>query len=86
MRLRVWLVAIAAVVVALAALCGAALLFWPQVHLDPSDAALARLALPGFAGRVSGVEVSSTEGPVSVEVPKRGARCGRRACWPPASG
>ena len=68
MRLRVWLVAIAAVVVALAALCGAALLFWPQVHLDPSDAALARLALPGFAGRVSGVEVSSTEGPVSVEV------------------
>ena len=62
-----WLVTALAVVVALAAATGAALLFWPQVHLGQSDAALARLVLPGFAGRVTAVEVSSeSDGAVPV--------------------
>ena len=66
-RMRVWLVSVLAVVVALAAVAGAALLFWPQVHLGQSDAALARLSLPGFAGRVTTVDVSSaSEGTVPV--------------------
>ena len=66
-RKRAWLVLVLAVVVALAAVAGAALLFWPQVHLGQSDAALARLSLPGFAGRVTAVEVSSaSEGTVPV--------------------
>ena len=46
-------------VIACAALAGAALLLWPQVRLAPSDAALARLVPPGFAGRISAVQVGS---------------------------
>jgi len=49
MRARLWVVGVVVAVFACAALAGAALLFWPQVRLAPSDAALARLVLPGFA-------------------------------------
>ena len=42
-------------------------MFWPQAHLRESDAALTRLVLPGFAGHVTAVEVSSAaEGTVPV--------------------
>jgi peptidoglycan hydrolase-like protein with peptidoglycan-binding domain len=46
-------------VIVLGTLAGGALLLWPQVQLGPSDAALARLVLPGFAGHISTVEVNS---------------------------
>ena len=59
-RARFWLVGVVVVaVIACAALAGGALLLWPQVRLAPSDAALARLTLPRFAGRISAVRVGS---------------------------
>ena len=68
MRAPVWLVATLAVVAAWAAVFAGALVFWPQVHLDPSATALAHLALPGFAGRITRVEVRSPAGVVPVEL------------------
>ena len=40
----------------------AAVLAWPHPRLAPSESALARVALPGFAGRVASVEVRSPDG------------------------
>ena len=69
MRARSWIIIAVLVVVVLAGLAGAALLAWPDVHLDSSSDALARIALPGFAGRVSTVDVRSATGkPVPVQL------------------
>ena len=66
-RRRFWPLTAVVIVVVLAVPAGAALLFWPQVHLGDAEAALARLELPGFAGRITAVQVSSaTRGPVPV--------------------
>ena len=59
-----------------AALAGLALLAWPQARLGPADDALARVVLPGFAGRVATIEVHSADG---TRVPVR-LRQGR--LWP----
>ena len=65
MRARFWVVT-AVVVVVVVVVCGgvaaAAVLAWPHVRLGPADEALAHVALPGFAGRVTAVEVSSAVG------------------------
>ena len=59
---RIWAFGAAFVAVVLAALAIAALLAWPHARLDPSAEALARIALPRFAGRVEAVRVSSADG------------------------
>ena len=46
----------------LAGLVGTALLAWPSVHLRDAGDALTRVDLPGFAGKVTAVEVRSTGG------------------------
>ncbi|MGD0998702.1 MAG: L,D-transpeptidase [Thermoleophilia bacterium] len=65
MRARFWVVT-AVVVVVVVVVCGgvaaAVVLAWPHVRLGPADQALAYVALPGFAGRVTAVEVSSAVG------------------------
>jgi len=60
-RVRVWVVAVTAVLVS-GGLAAAALLAWPSARLDATGSALARVVLPGFAGRVEAVGVSSTDG------------------------
>jgi peptidoglycan hydrolase-like protein with peptidoglycan-binding domain len=67
LRKRFWPLTAVVIVIVFGALAGAALLFWPQAHLGRDDAALTRIVLPGFGGRVSAVEVSSaTTGLVAV--------------------
>ena len=69
MRARSWIIVAVLVVVVLGGLAGAALLAWPHVHLDSSSDALARVALPSFAGRVGTVDVRSATGkPVPVQL------------------
>ena len=75
-------VAVAAV---FAVLAGLALLAWPQARLGPTDDALARVVLPGFAGRVVAVDVRSADGtrvPVQLRQgrlwPLRKLACGQR--------
>jgi peptidoglycan hydrolase-like protein with peptidoglycan-binding domain len=66
MRVRVLVVVVALVFGGLAL---AAVFAWPSTRLGPADDALARVLLPGFAGRVAGVEVRSADGarvPVSL--------------------
>ena len=76
MRARFWVIAAAIVVAVLCgALAAAALLAWPAPRLQASDEALARVSLPGFAGRVTGVTVRSADR--SVRVRLRGG-----ALWP----
>ena len=69
MRARFWVIA---VVIAAVLLCGAlaaaALLAWPAPRLEGSDAALARVSLPGFAGRVTGVTARSADRSVPVRL------------------
>ena len=69
MRARFWVIA---VVIAAVLLCGAlaaaALLAWPAPRLEGSDAALARVSLPGFAGCVTGVTVRSADRSVPVRL------------------
>ena len=67
------------------ALALAAVLAWPSTRLGAADDALARVLLPGFAGRVAGVEVRSADGvrvPVSLRQgrlwPLRTLRSGER--------
>jgi hypothetical protein len=62
--------------VAFAVLAGLALLAWPQVRLVAADDSLARVVLPGIAGRVVAVDVHSADG---TRVPVR-LRQGR--LWP----
>jgi hypothetical protein len=63
------LVVVLILVVVGGGLAGAALLAWPHVRLDPADDALARVVLPGFAGRVTAVDVRSAAGkPVLVQL------------------
>lgn len=49
-------------VVGVEATLGAAVLAWPRAGLGASDAALARVTLPGFAGSVTSVEVRARDG------------------------
>ena len=46
----------------LAGLAGTALLAWPSARLGAADDALARVVLPGFAGKVTAVEIRSADG------------------------
>ena len=62
MRARAWVVTVVAVVVVLGGLATAAIFAWPHARLSASNDALARVVLPGFAGRVTAVEVSSATG------------------------
>ncbi|MDR3685983.1 MAG: L,D-transpeptidase family protein [Coriobacteriia bacterium] len=76
-RRRVSLIAVAVVGVAiLGAVVATALLAWPQPGLSASPDALAGVRLPGFAGRVIGVEVRSASG---ARVP---ARLTGQSIWP----
>jgi peptidoglycan hydrolase-like protein with peptidoglycan-binding domain len=60
---RVWMVIVAAAgTVAVAGSAVAAVLEWPRVSLGTDDAALVRVVLPGFAGRVENVAVHSADG------------------------
>jgi peptidoglycan hydrolase-like protein with peptidoglycan-binding domain len=59
-----------------AGLAGAALLAWPQARLAGDDVALARVVLPGFAGRVAVIRVRVAGG-ASVPVELRQGRI-----WP----
>ena len=59
MRVRVWVVAVVLGLVLCAAVAAAAVLAWPRAHVRTDDAALARISLPNYAGRVMSVEVSS---------------------------
>ena len=69
LRRRRWIVAALVIVVVCAALCATALLAWPRVDLDPADVALAHIALPHFAGRVTAAMVSLPTGePVPVQL------------------
>jgi peptidoglycan hydrolase-like protein with peptidoglycan-binding domain len=56
------MVTVALVGVVLAGLAGAALFAWPSAHLAAADDALARVDLPGFAGKVTAVDVRSADG------------------------
>jgi hypothetical protein len=67
-KARVLVVTAVVVVVVLGVLAGAAIVFWPKVHLRPGAQALARVTLPGFAGRVVAVQASS---PGEGDVPLR---------------
>ena len=62
MRARFWVITAVVVVVLCGALAGAALLAWPAPRLAASTDALARVALPGFAGQVTAVTVRSAAG------------------------
>src|SRR5712691_5152378 len=61
-RARVWVVSAALVAVVSGGLVVAALLAWPSARLGASDDALARVVLPGIAGRVAAVDVRSADG------------------------
>ena len=76
MRARVWVLTAVVVVVVLAGLAVAAIFAWPHARLASSNDALARVVLPGFAGRVTTVEVSSAAG-TQVPVKLQGAKL-----WP----
>ena len=76
MRARVWVLTAVMVVVVVAGLAVAAIFAWPHARLASSNDALARVVLPGFAGRVTTVEVSSAAG-AQVPVKLQGAKL-----WP----
>ena len=73
---RFWALTAASVIVLLAVLVGLVFLAWPQLRLGADDDALARVVLPGFAGKVVTVDVRSAKG---ARVPVR-LRQGR--LWP----
>ncbi len=56
------MVATVSVGVVLVVLVALALLAWPQVRLGSADDALAKVVLPGFAGRVVAVDIHSADG------------------------
>ncbi|MGD0167023.1 MAG: L,D-transpeptidase [Gaiellaceae bacterium] len=61
-RAHVWLVVATVVVVVFAGLAGTALLAWPRERLGTANDALARIVLPGFAGKVVAVDIRSPDG------------------------
>jgi peptidoglycan hydrolase-like protein with peptidoglycan-binding domain len=62
-------VIVVVVVVVCGALAAAAVLAWPHARLGTSDDALARVVLPGYAGRVTAVAArSAVEGQVPVDL------------------
>jgi hypothetical protein len=67
-KARVLVVTAVVVVVVLGVLAGVAIVFWPKVHVRPAAQALARVTLPGFAGRVVAVRASA---PGEGDVPLR---------------
>jgi len=82
---RFWVLTAALVGVVFAVLAGVALLAWPQARLGSADDALARVVLPGVAGRVVTVDVHSADGtrvPVQLRQgrlwPLRKLACGER--------
>ena len=74
--MRVWVVAAAVAAVVAGGLAVAAAVAWPHVRLGPSDDALARVQLRGFAGDVTAVAAGSTAG-AQVPVELRGGEV-----WP----
>jgi hypothetical protein len=75
----------ASVVAVFVVLAGLALFAWPQARLGADDDALARIVLPGFAGRVVAVGVRAADGvrvPVQLRQgrlwPLRKLACGER--------
>ena len=88
-RGRRWMkIAALVVVLTLVAVWGvaaAALLAVPDVRLDSASDALARVVLPGFAGRVTAVDVRSAAGG-RVPVQLRQGSCGRCASFAPVNG
>jgi hypothetical protein len=76
MRVRVWVVAAAAVAIVVGGVAVAAAVAWPHVRLEQSDDALARVQLRGFAGRVTAVAAGSAAG-TQVPVELRGGEV-----WP----
>ena len=62
MRVRVWVVAAGLVLVVFGGLASVAVLVWPHSRLGTTDTALARIVLPGFAGRVAAVQVRLADG------------------------
>jgi len=58
---RIWVTA-AVLVTVCAGLAAAALTAWPRTQLAATDDALARIVLPGYAGRVAEVDVRSADG------------------------
>jgi hypothetical protein len=73
MRTRVWVGTTVVVGLGIGALAVAALVAWPKATLGTSDDALARVALPGFAGRVVAVTAQASDGtPVPVQL-RRGS-------------
>ncbi len=59
---RFWVGTVVVLLLAFGVLAGAALVAWPKAGLASADAALARVTLPGFAGRVSAVSVHEPDG------------------------
>jgi hypothetical protein len=62
MRVRIWVISLAVVLVAAGALAGAALAFWPNASLAADGQALARLDLASFGGHVVGLRVRDAGG------------------------
>ena len=62
MRVRVWMVAAGAVGLVVGCAAVAALLAWPNARIGTVDDALARVELPGFAGHVAAIDVTSSTG------------------------
>jgi peptidoglycan hydrolase-like protein with peptidoglycan-binding domain len=78
-RSRRWGITALTVAAALAAVVVFALVAWPSVRLETSAQALARVALPGFAGRVDLVSVRLAGGPRVPVVLRHGS------LWPSGS-
>jgi hypothetical protein len=60
--LRVWVVALVLGLVLAVAVVTAGVLAWPHARLGATDAALAVVSLPGYAGRVEAVDVRAADG------------------------
>ena len=83
-RGRVWLLIVVIAVAVVGAVLGGALLAWPNARLTATGDALARVELPAFAGHVTGVEASSAQGAVPLQLsggklwPRREVDAGER--------
>jgi hypothetical protein len=62
MRVRVWVLAAGVVGLLVGGAAVAALVAWPSARLGAVDDALARVELPGFAGHVAAIDVTSSSG------------------------
>jgi hypothetical protein len=61
-RARRWPIVLGLLLLAAAALAGAALLAWPQTQVSVSEDALARLDVPTFAGRITAIHAHDADG------------------------